>query len=235
MRWIGGDGDLRRSVALVDTGPQIDWVSGQATYTSSGRNFGDPNPRRIIAVAVPMQSLDNSSELISGTIGGVTATVATQDDHHFTAIMYARVPNGSSGNISMTVNHVGNFVGFPLLYVYRIIAKNLTPFWAESYSNTISPMIFPLAVDVTPPRNSVTIAVGQNNTNRAATWSTWTATGGTDATGLIEDADASVMNGGAASCAHRGPETAANNRWRVQYVTDGGSGTRRGLSAATWN
>lgn len=231
-------GGLKRSVELVDTGGDKPWVPDQATYEWSDLDFGAVHSKRVIAVAAAMQSTSNASALASANIGGVSASVITQDDFHYTAIAYAKVPAGSTGDVSLTIDHVNSFIGFPLIYIYRIIAKDPTPLWSGSYNQTSSPTLIPLSDYIySPLRGSMTVAVGQNNRNSPATWGTWYA-GETDATGMVEDSDnTGLMNSGAASCAHRGPGPASGGTWKVSYATPGGSGSgnRRGVSVAVWN
>lgn len=76
-----------------------------ATHTFTGVNFGPPRSDRIIGVISHFRSASSITHT-SATIGGISATVATSRPATTvgSAIFYATVPSGISGNVSITMS-----------------------------------------------------------------------------------------------------------------------------------
>jgi hypothetical protein len=83
-----------------------------STYTFSSVNFGDPAASRYVIVAIFCRTTNGDPSLTSVTIGGVTATLAAKISQYesgsifdMTAIYYANVPSGRTGDIVATFSN----------------------------------------------------------------------------------------------------------------------------------
>lgn len=90
-----------------------DDLTAQTTYTFAGVNFGPEGPRRLIAVYV--HGFHGAGRTISSaTIGGVAATIPATSNPSVTltsAWIYAVVPTGATGTVSITLSGAGSRLG----------------------------------------------------------------------------------------------------------------------------
>lgn len=88
--------------------------TGTTTQTMSGVSFGHPALRRLIIVAIAGSNNTGSTTVLSATIGGVAASIAVQatsggnSNNPFTAIIYAVVPTGETGDIVVVLSRNPN-------------------------------------------------------------------------------------------------------------------------------
>lgn len=94
------------------------------TYTFTGVDFGAADANRHIVVGFTSRSGSNI-EVVSATIGGVTATIdaATIVSQNHSALLRANVTSGTSGTVSVTLNTGSSRAA---IGVYRIVASGLT-------------------------------------------------------------------------------------------------------------
>lgn len=101
--------------------------SSLTTYTFNNVSFGDPQSDRLIILSITWGIFSGSLNASSATIGGVSATIATQNDGTNTggAIVYAVVPSGTTGTVTITLNSGAARLGF---FVHRVVNyKSTTP------------------------------------------------------------------------------------------------------------
>lgn len=99
--------------------------SGTATVTFSGISFGTAASTRMVVATFGMALTSLGSTITSVTIGGITATQAAYIENTgqagASAIFYAAVPTGTTGNIVITASSV---LGAVQLGVYRLSGLN---------------------------------------------------------------------------------------------------------------
>ena len=88
----------------TDSSQAAQGAYASATLTWTGVSLGAASSSRVVVVAVAFSN--SACSLTSGSIGGVTATVAvTSTTHaHGIAIMWAVVPTGTTGNVVITTS-----------------------------------------------------------------------------------------------------------------------------------
>lgn len=122
MMLNGGRGPL--SLSYLASGYN---ATNLTTYTFNDVSFGDPASDRLLIISATWGLFSGSRDVSSATIGGVAATVATQNDGTNTggAIAYAVVPSGSTGTVSITLNTSASRLGF---FIHRLVNyKSSTP------------------------------------------------------------------------------------------------------------
>lgn len=148
-------------------------TSGASTYTFSARNFGDGQQDRYIAIAVAL-AVGSSARTISGvTIGGVAATQAVAISNNTfantkstTGIFIALVPNGSSGDVVVTLSGGASACG---IGIFKITGLSSTTPYATNVNNSGQNQ----SLSVNVPANGVVIGVQEAPT--ATGWTGLTA------------------------------------------------------------
>lgn len=146
------------------------------TVTWSGVAFGAAAPNRYVFLAVPYYTLGTAGASISaGTIGGVTATIvaspgrggsATGGFSIGVAIVYALVPTGTSGTVTLTL--ATNTTFRPRICVYRVVNLQSTAPVQLLSANNIDATA-PLSRSVSATKDGFTMivcAVYGNSTTR---------------------------------------------------------------------
>ena len=81
--------------------------SGATSYNFPSVNFGAEAPNRLLIFAIHAEASSSNRALITGTIGGVPATIVDSGGALDTvsAFMYAVVPTGTSGAVAFTFSN----------------------------------------------------------------------------------------------------------------------------------
>lgn len=118
----GGIRKAAAGVAITQTDSAGD-ATDTDVYTFSAQDFGAEAADRIIAVAIGAgYTTDRTIDAV--TIGGVAATVVTSaGTNHRTAVAYASVPTGATGDVVVDLS--GTAVRCAVV-VYRVVGANAT-------------------------------------------------------------------------------------------------------------
>ena len=102
--------------------------STEVTRTFTGMNLGDPDPNRVILVAVSING--QSNRLSTVTIGGVAANVVLQGGgfNNTVALASAVVPSGTTGDVVVTFS---SSHGPTILQMTRLINVSTVPYLIE--------------------------------------------------------------------------------------------------------
>lgn len=124
------------NLVLSSTGSQ----NASTTYTFAAQGLGRSQTKRVIAISVEgMASHRTVLSISSATINGVSATVAISAYQQFidsiqrgtiSAIIYAVVPTGTSGDVVITFNAAMTTVGIQVFSLYNLSSS--TPFHTAS-------------------------------------------------------------------------------------------------------
>lgn len=197
--------------------------SATTTLTISGVSFGNTGTNRVVAIVLTSGS-NSSISISSATIGGVSATIATQTTASFrnNAIIYATIPSGTSGDVVITFNASSTTSTFAHSYsIYN--ATNTTPQDAKQSINTSTGVSATRSVSLTYSNNSVVIggySAGAYDPAAALTW--------TNVTIDIEDEGGSAVNSSSSSFKTTGATTT------FQVTSTDTSVNRPGLVMASW-
>lgn len=189
---------------------------GEITATSGSISFGAASASRVIALSV-CATWGSSLTINSATIGGVSATVACQVSkggnsvNPTSAIVYANVPTGASGTVSLTFSNSPSTVR---IRCYRIVGVATTP--ANTKTDSTGADSLSLAV---PSSTGFVIGSSTQVNSGSQTWtglterteyagnSTWHSTG--DSNGFAAAGSLSIS----ASPANAGNGNSASAVW----------------------
>lgn len=165
------------------------------SHTETGASFGAAVSGRQIYVTISGYNATTVDGIDGITIGGVVGTLVVEElvesvtepgDGIFSAIYYAIVPTGTTGNIVCTFTGDTVLVG---VTVYRVInADAVSPINSTAQANVASGAV---SANITPSDASVSIGtafVGVDSSVENITW-----------TNLTEDTDQNVDGGGGLS------------------------------------
>lgn len=145
-------------------------ASGLTTYTFTAENLGTADSGRFIIAAIGGRHAGAAHTLSSVTIGGVTATIATQANVTTTngntvALVIAAVPTGTTGDVVVTFSAAMLRCGIAL---YRATNLNPTAFQTQPVTaGTANP-----TANLDIPAGGLAIATSLNSNNPSTT--TWT-------------------------------------------------------------
>jgi len=99
-------GAAAKPIEVTEVGTGNSGSSG-TTYNFASVSFGAATPGRLLIFAVHAEASSSNRSLVSGTIGGVTATIVDSGGGLDTVcgFMYAVVPTGTSGAVSFTFSN----------------------------------------------------------------------------------------------------------------------------------
>lgn len=212
----------RRSTVSASYLTSTNINSNLTTYTFSSMSFGAAHSSRIIVCTVGSVATASSPSISSFTIGGVSATqakFATTDvggDVIKTAIYYAAVPTGTSGDVVITWSDGMDSCEIGL---YRMINNlSATPYHTNSGATTSGTSV---STTLNIPAQGFAVGVeASESTTSNVTW-----------TGLTEDYDLLVDGGRKGSGASSFPHAAETGK-TITAATS--TTTYHGLCVASW-
>lgn len=176
---MGGGGKVPAAVAGVVF--SLTWTDGVAensggtTITYSARAFGAADANRVIAVYIGARMV-TANTISSVTIGGVSASVATGTVQQQggangvnSAIYYASVPTGTTGDVVVTYGAAAARTG---ISIYSVITSTPTPSTGTGQNAASGNPSY--ALDV-PAGGGGLAGVSQSSASGATTWAGSTA------------------------------------------------------------
>lgn len=139
-------------------------TSGATTYTFNTISLGDANTSREIFIIVNWTTTA-ARTLSSATIGGVTATIASQANGTTSGegCIFASVPTGTTGTIVFTLSGAATRVHFSVFRVVNRINKGQTS--TNNYANSSLSYTSPLTQSVVVPARGFSIGQYSANTD----------------------------------------------------------------------
>lgn len=204
------------AISLELTAAPVITING-SSFTFSGVSFGAPAAGRKIVVGIVCYS-STARQFSSVTIGGISASLVIRLDgsngtaNANTAIYEATVPDGTSGDIVVTMSQLSHNCG---LAVYRMLNAGAV---VSSGSDTTSPYQAVLNI----PAGGAAIGVARIASDQTATWS-----------GLTETVD-QVVESGVTGMTSAGSTFASAQSGYTVGVTPSSSNTRNRMVAAAW-
>lgn len=113
----------------------------RTTYTFASVNLGIADPKRVIVIGFASSVSQPDEDILSVTIGGVTATIVASvldsgGKNARSFIAYAAVPSGTTGNVVVAFTGTALFCH---MFTYRVVAQNFGVFaTATDIATTLS-------------------------------------------------------------------------------------------------
>lgn len=145
-------------------------------------SFGETNVARYIIVGVNLRMAATGQTISAMTIGGVSATAVATASHSaeglISAVYYALVPSGVSGDVEITTS--GNFQQLSI-HVYRAVAPS---FAVHDFDDNEATTASAVAATLDVPANGIAIAAAATRLGASFTWS-----GATESCTFVNDVD----------------------------------------------
>lgn len=177
-----------------------DNTRGQTSYTFTSASLGAAASNRVIVVTIYGRASTSSGRSVSAvTIGGVSATQAvteTANNNFMTAIWYAAVPSGTTGNIVVTWS--GGNMENTVVDIHRTTGISGAP--VDTDTSAVNPMSETINVSA----GGLCIGIYAEETSATYTWTgiTEVADGVPDFNGVTSagDAFATAQTGLSVTC-----------------------------------
>ena len=155
------------SFSFID---EVSTTSNQTTYSWTSRSLGTAASDRIIVVEVGAGGGTDYAVISSGSIGGETATTvsgAAIGRNCFAGLMYASVPTGGTGTISITFSGSKGrcYISWWALYGADTTHTDADEKTSETFANSIN------LTNLTVPSGGAAFFSFQGTTGAAGTWS----------------------------------------------------------------
>lgn len=142
-----------------------DSVTDGTSFSFSSKDIGTADLTRVVIAGLNWQGTGSTMSLISATIGGVSATIATTVTSYWgSAVFYAEVPTGTTANISGTVSASAR--RFAVGWWTAINLSSSTPVDADNSEATPS-------ITLTTEADGIAVFCGVNSASGDNTF-TWT-------------------------------------------------------------
>lgn len=200
LKLLGANGVTSNAISYTYNGTTNGSGTSVTQITITGVAFGSEAAGRIVVIVMSAGS-NVTAQLSSVTIGGVSATIATQNTTSFrqNAIIYATVSSGTSGNV--VLNYTASISSTPAIFAYSIYnATNSTHEAAQVSINDATGVSATRSVSLTYSNNSVVIggySAGAYDPLQSLTWTNATIDSELEAGSAVNASASSLKTTGA--------------------------------------